>query len=46
MLITTADLLKLPLFDKSGKYLGSLMLNLRLVEVIPEAKREEKDEDE
>ncbi len=34
VLITTADLLKLPLYSKKG-ILGNLLLHLQLVEVLP-----------
>jgi hypothetical protein len=34
VLITTADLLKLPLYSKKG-ILGNLLLHLQLVEVVP-----------
>lgn len=35
VLITSADLLKLPLYNKSG-ILGNLLMHLQLVQVIPE----------
>ena len=34
VLITTADLLKLPLYSKNG-ILGNLLLHLQLVEIVP-----------
>jgi hypothetical protein len=40
VLITTADLLKLPVFSKKGM-LGNLLLHLQLVEILPLSKQNE-----